>query len=926
MSTSASASSLRTTDPASRTTLAVPLFRTARSNGPTIALLGQAAGRIRLATSITVDSSPPVPGVARLGAIGLDVDLPTSTGGADPVFGLSLDGFQLPGAQAPRSLRIAADGFDELDDALLDLVLSLVREQALAAGGTALGAVAGLLGLGADAVPDFPITEIPTLGVHALAAWMEDLISSPASRQAWLDHLAVLLEGSRDEDTVAFDLGGDATLHLGIRVDTGPSGNTRLTPTLGVELGNDDARVEARADLCTIDLVTGAAVGLPALGIWAAAGRPGNLVLDVDDPIIAQADTLRLGFALDAARRLTFVLAADGVVLGDNTYATLDLTSPDAVMDAAGATVAEIAGDLLGGLGGALATARLLLGLDPAGGADAVGLTGLLTDPVGAVAAYWDDLVTNHAPGVGTVLLALRDAVADAAQLASPTIPGTGTAADPWRVPLVGPLELEVRALDGILSVGVAAVTRVDQLGQRCTVIETRLAATLVELDLGARSASLLPGVDARLSARERGVTPPRVTLPLGEAIEVNGRRRRSAPGVVARRRAARRGGRAGPAAARGRRCATDHAARDRRRRLGDHAARGVGRAAGAVRPPGRPLPGLPPRRRDDARLGRPGAATPPGARRRRLGLRLADLVDDPAAALAAWLPQLALSELGPAPSTCWPTSWPAPAPSRRRSPAAATPTTRTACPLGAGVPEPAVWFPPAGLEPRVTAVSPAVRRWRPGDPGLDPVALVAALEAEAAVAADVRELIEGRDVLGGLAALAERWVGGDGRILPPAVTPAGVTIDRSGLAAGQLHGRLDVEDLLGRVPATIVHVALGPAAWPDPPAGRRVDLTAPGLTAAMFAMPTAATGEWFVALGDRAACRPPGSTSDGTPEQAARLAPAARRAGAARHRPGGRRRGWRGSRLPPRRRGPARRGRPGHRGHAARARSPSRR
>ena len=75
-----------------------------------------------------------------------------------------------------------------------------------------------------------------------------------------------------------------AVLRLGVRVDTGPSGNTRLTPTLGVELGTADARVEARADLCTIDLVTGAATALPALGVWAAAGRPGDRVLDVATP------------------------------------------------------------------------------------------------------------------------------------------------------------------------------------------------------------------------------------------------------------------------------------------------------------------------------------------------------------------------------------------------------------------------------------------------------------------------------------------------------------------------------------------------------------------------------------------------------------------------------------------------------------------
>ena len=45
--------------------------------------------------------------------------------------------------------------------------------------------------------------------------------------------------------------------------------------------------------------------------------------------------------------KLTFVLAADGVLLGTHGYPTLDLTSPDAVMDAVGNTVADIANQLL---------------------------------------------------------------------------------------------------------------------------------------------------------------------------------------------------------------------------------------------------------------------------------------------------------------------------------------------------------------------------------------------------------------------------------------------------------------------------------------------------------------------------------------------------------------------------------------------------
>jgi hypothetical protein len=138
-------------------------------------------------------------------------------------------------------------------------------------------------------------------------------------------------------------------LTLGLVVDSGPSGNARLAPTISIELGNASARVEALAALFRIDLVTGQAFAMPSLGLWAAAGRPGagNRVLDVTAPTVARADTLRLGFGIDTARRLNFILAADGVLLGTHSYPTLDLTSPDAVMDAVGNTVSDIATQLL---------------------------------------------------------------------------------------------------------------------------------------------------------------------------------------------------------------------------------------------------------------------------------------------------------------------------------------------------------------------------------------------------------------------------------------------------------------------------------------------------------------------------------------------------------------------------------------------------
>ena len=220
--------SFSTSDPQSRTTLSVPLFRAAKANESVDpVLLGDVGGRIQLTTSITVDASAPTPGAAHLGAIGFDVDVPTSDDDTPPAFGLRLTGLQLPGAFAPRDLVINASDADDLDDALLDLILALVRAQAEALGGGPVAAVAGLLGLTGGSIPDFPVEQLASQGVGALAVWLHDVITAATSRHAWLDHLADLVGGSRSGDQVRLDL-GIAALGIGLLVDTGPSGNARL--------------------------------------------------------------------------------------------------------------------------------------------------------------------------------------------------------------------------------------------------------------------------------------------------------------------------------------------------------------------------------------------------------------------------------------------------------------------------------------------------------------------------------------------------------------------------------------------------------------------------------------------------------------------------------------------------------------------------
>jgi hypothetical protein len=881
---------VRTTAPVSATTLSIPLFRAAKQGsgmtGPTL-LLGSVGGRIRIATSITIDDAPPVPGQAWLGGIGLDVDLPTSIAPPDPkgaAFGLSLTGLQLPGATTPRDVRVAGDGAQQLDDALLDLVLTLIKAQAdAAAANTPIGALGGLLGLrSGDAVPDFPITQLPVQGVQAIAQWLQGVVTQAASRDAWMGYLANLLQGTAVAGEARFAL-GPATLTLSLAVGTGPTGHTLLTPRLDVRVGSEQTHVRALAELLRVDLLTGQAMAFPSLGLWAATGRAGagNRVLDVAAPTVARADTLRVGFALDADRKLNFVLAADKVLLGAHEYETLDLSSPDAVMDAVGNTVGDVANELLGGLGAALGTARQLLGLDAPAGITALTLAALMSDPVQAVAGYWQQLIATPA-AAQVVLTTLQRALTDASEGAS-VVHGTGAAGNPWRLPLIGPLALEVVAAGPVLTLSAALSTSIDTLGQRCTVVGTRLRATLARIDFAARSAQLFTGADASISARERGADPPLARLVLDRETEL------LADEVsLGLSWSPQQGLNAGVQAP------------NPRLRIADlelPLALPQIAADGSVT--------LPPEAWDAvqllvghlARLGStqqsflgdvvaalgwdalPRSAG--GGRGNRVALRLAEFVAAPASALAQWLPRLLVSEVGPRALELVADLFAGAGVQCATFAGRGEPDDPYRVALAAGMPELLLWFPPAGIEPLLLAAPQVLRDWRPGQVALEVDVLEAALWAEAGVAPDIADLLVGRAAPGGaagaiangLSALAARWTGGDGRIVPPPTDPPGVDLRRVGLAAGQLWPRLDIEDLCGRIPTTTVHVALGAAAWPDAPVGRRIDLSAARLEATMFTLPAAAVGDWYVALGTRADCRPAGSVGDGTPEQALRLA-----------------------------------------------------
>ena len=115
-------------------------------------------------------------------------------------------------------------------------------------------------------------------------------------------------------------------------------------------------------------------------------------------------------------------------------------------MDAAGAAVEEIVGDLLAQLGGAGEVTKLLVGLEPPPGQPSVPTTklaDLAQNPLGAVAGYWRTLVTAHPGAVPALLGVVRDVLA-ADGTAALDILGDGTEASPWRIRLAPNFELQL--------------------------------------------------------------------------------------------------------------------------------------------------------------------------------------------------------------------------------------------------------------------------------------------------------------------------------------------------------------------------------------------------------------------------------------------------------------------------------------------------
>ncbi|RZU11327.1 hypothetical protein EV645_6489 [Kribbella rubisoli] len=847
-----------TEDPATTTDVRIPLYRAAkagRSVAQPFALL--AGGLVHLSTDLTLSSQQPA--VDEFGLAGVSIGLDTAlTAGATPQFQLVLKDLHLPGAATSQDLTIGGAGQD-LEQTLLSLVLGLVRQSADSLAGPAgadVQAALSLLGLGAAAgIPPLPVAELLSQGPSRLRDWFTAIMGSPTARDAWLAVLAELLHGSLSSGLVKIPIpGGRATAELEFAAQTGPSGHLVVTPRLTVRLSTDVAGAvrlgaEATADLFTIDTANAAMQVLPNAEIAVTATGAGVKLVDTNNFAVG---AVRLGLTLDhgVPRALVQLLDVD---LDGHPYEQLDLSNPDAVVAAAGQVAATLLADALDALGGAGAELKGLLGLVPTGAMPALNGVDLLSNPLGALAQWWRELLTVHPSEVPAVLTRLRNLVAGPAQITE-AISVVDAAVGPWSVPIIDHLRLDLALVDGVLVVEPVVSLLVDDLGGGCTEVRTEVRVRLAALDLAGPRATFPLQIDLTVKLRASGGTEARLALgPVAIAADFIGLQAGWSP---------------------------DHGLAVQLLAPGLAIDTGVDRiplvlptvdAAGHIDVPAEAWNSV------EALFGVLAANAPlgwfsdlvdltgwtlsGGLTGPRLSLQ--SLVAAPGPTLTAWLRALVTDAdlLGSLTSTIAHLlggSLDGLAGSFSGSGTPVDPWLAALTPTGTG-PALSVWMAPHGPVLAASVAGQALTGWRPGMPGLPPDGLAQALFDEARAGADVAALAAGRDGIAvGLAALVGRWVGTDGLVAPPPDPIEALTVvrcpdlDHTGLASLQLDTLVN-----GGLPANAVVVRVAITSASDPAwttsAGRLLDLTTPGVAPASFTVAAPATGDWVVALAPRA-------------------------------------------------------------------------
>ena len=463
-------------------------------------VLGRDDVHIELAIRVIISNDAPAPGDLYIGAVAVGVDVPTSPSD-DLEFSLGFERLQLPGTNAPRDFELTVDNINELGSDFLEFMTGLIQAQAEALDTTnpataPFAALTGLAGLrSVPNIPPFPLESLITNGVSALTGWIESILSSAPARNAWLGQWAALLGGTVSSGRSAIEFSdGSLAGAVGLRVASSAAGGLIITPWLEGSLRPQaGAEVKAQVDLLTLATLDGSIKAVPNLSLLAVFGQAAGMgsPLLAGDPAIG---SIKTGITL-AAGKPAFALTAHNVTLGGTNHELLDLSSPDAALDAAESLVDGALVSALATLGRPGEICSQLLGLDPPTGISGPSAIKLLTDPLGKTAAYWNSLAASPA-AMAVVLTSTQELITGN----STSVSGTGTAGDPWSIDL-DPVALEV-SIDGDW-VNFDLEARLENTALNDKRSDVFVSARLLRLNFAAPNAEFLSRINAGTRLRE---------------------------------------------------------------------------------------------------------------------------------------------------------------------------------------------------------------------------------------------------------------------------------------------------------------------------------------------------------------------------------------------------------------------------------------
>ena len=463
-------------------------------------VLGRDDAHIELAIKVIISNDAPAPGDLYIGAVSVGVDVPTSPSD-DLEFSLGFERLQLPGTNAPRDFELTVDNINELGSDFLEFMTGLIQAQAEAldttnAATAPFAALTGLAGLrSVPNIPPFPLESLITNGVSALTGWIESILSSAPARNAWLGQWATLLGGTVNSGRSAIEFSdGSLAGAVGLRVASSAAGGLIITPWLEGSLRPQaGAEVKAQVDLLTLATLDGSIKAVPNLSLLAVFGQVAGMgsPLLAGDPAIG---SIKTGITLTGGKP-AFALTAHNVTLGGTNHELLDLSSPDAALDAAESLVDGALVSALATLGRPGEICSQLLGLDPPTGISGPSAIELLTDPLGKTAAYWNSLVASPA-AMAVVLTSTQELITGN----STSVSGAGTAADPWSIDL-DPVALEVSIDGDWINFDLEARLENTVLDDKRS--DVFVSARLLRLNFSAPSAEFLSRINAGTRLRE---------------------------------------------------------------------------------------------------------------------------------------------------------------------------------------------------------------------------------------------------------------------------------------------------------------------------------------------------------------------------------------------------------------------------------------